>query len=107
MKIVLDVDKLLQERRITGEEYARLKALALGETGPLAFNILIGFGVIATAGGALALLPSGATAIFLGFALSAAGGFLSANYKKEWGLLGSILLLVGSITAAEADDANF
>jgi len=100
MKIVIDVDELLQEGRITGEEYTRLKSQAVEETGSLAFNILIGFGVIATAGGALALLPSGATAIVLGFALAAAGVFLSANYAKEWRLLGSMLLLVGSLTAA-------
>ncbi len=100
MKIVIDVDKLLQEERITSEEYARLKSLAVEETSSLAFNILIGFGVIATAGGALALLPHGATAIILGFALAAAGVLLSANYAKEWGLLGSMLLLVGSLTAA-------
>jgi hypothetical protein len=100
MKIVIDVDKLLEEDRITTEEYERLNVLAVQETGSLAFNILIGFGVIATAGGALALLPSGPTAILLGFLLSAAGILLSASYAKEWGLLGSMLLLVGSITAA-------
>ena len=100
MKIVIDVDKLLEEGRITTEEYERLNALAVQETGSWAFNILIGFGVIGTAGGALALLLSGPTAILLGFLLSAAGVILSATHAKEWGLLGSILLLVGSITAA-------
>ena len=50
MKIVIDVDKLLEEGRITTEEYERLNALAVQETGSLAFNILIDFGVIATAG---------------------------------------------------------
>jgi iron complex transport system permease protein len=100
MKIVIDVDKLLAEGRITSEEHVRLKALSVEETGSLGFNILIGFGVIATAGGALALLPSGPTAIVLGLALSVAGLFLSANHVKEWGLLGSLLLLVGSLTAA-------
>jgi len=100
MKIVIDIDRLLREGMVTSEEYARIKSLAVEETGSLAFNILIGFGVIATAAGALALLPSGATAIVLGFALAAAGVLLSANYAKEWGLLGSMLLLVGSLTAA-------
>jgi iron complex transport system permease protein len=100
MKIVIDVDKLLQEGQITKEEYARLKTLAVEETGSLAFNILIGFGVIATAGGALALLPHGATAVVLGFALAIAGLLLSATCAKEWGLLGSMLLLVGSLAAA-------
>jgi iron complex transport system permease protein len=100
MKIVLDVDQLLKEGRITSEERDRLSALAVRETASLAFNILIGFGVIATAGGALALLPSVTTAIVLGLLLSASGACLSATSVKEWGLLGSILLLVGAITAA-------
>lgn len=100
MKIVIDVDKLLQEGRVTDQEYRRLKSLAVEETGSLAFNILIGFGVVATAAGALALLPSGPTAMVLGFALATAGVLLAANYAKEWGLLGSMLLLVGSLTAA-------
>jgi iron complex transport system permease protein len=100
MKIVIDVDKLLKEGRISTEEYERLNALAVQETGSLAFNILIGFGVIATAWGALALLPSGPTAILLGFLLSAGGVYLSTSYAEEWGLLGSMLLLVGSNTAA-------
>lgn len=100
MKIVIDVDKLLKEGRITSEEHARLNELALQETGSLAFNILIGFGVTATAGGALAILPSAPTAILLGFLLAGAGAFLTTNYAREWGLLGSMLLLVGSIAAA-------
>lgn len=100
MKIVLDIDKLLADGRITPEEYDRLKGFSLKETGSLAFNILIGFGVIATAGGALALLPSSLTAIVLGILLAGAGILLSVNLAEEWGLLGSILLLVGSVTAA-------
>ena len=100
MKIVIDVDKLLQEGRVTDQEHGRLTSLAVEETGSLAFNILIGFGVIATVAGASALLPSGPTAMVLGFALAAAGVLLAANYAKEWGLLGSMLLLVGSLTAA-------
>jgi len=79
MTIVIDVDKLLEEGRITTEEYERLNALAVQETASLGFNILICFGVIATAGGALGLFPSGPTAILLGLLLSAAGVFLSAT----------------------------
>jgi iron complex transport system permease protein len=100
MKIVIDIDRLLSEGRITGEEYLRLRALSVEETGSLGFNILIGFGVIATAGGALALLPSGPTAIVVGVILSLAGLFLSTNHDRDWGLLASLLLLVGSLTAA-------
>ena len=100
MKIVIDVDKLLKEGRINAEEYDRLKAFAVQETGSLAFNTLVGFGVIATAGGALALLPSGPMAIFLGLLLAATGVYISSTYSKEWELLGSMLVLVGAITAA-------
>jgi len=52
--------------RITREEHVRLNWLSVEETGSLGFNILIGFGVIATAGGALARLLSGLTAIVPG-----------------------------------------
>ena len=80
MKIVLDIDKLLADGQITADEYGRLKGFSHKETGSLAFNILIGFGVIATAGGALALLPSSLTAIFLGTLLAVAG--LSLTFKR-------------------------
>lgn len=100
MGIIVDVDHLLHEGRISRDEYTRLRALAVKETGTLGFNILVGFGVLATAGGALALLPSSATALALGFVLSVAGLVLHATSAKEWGVLGSILLLVGSLTAA-------
>ena len=100
MKIVLDIDKLLVAGEIAPDEYDRLKELAIKETGSLAFNILIGFGVIATATGALALLPSSLTAIVLGVLLAGAGILLTGTLAKEWGLLGLILLLVGSVTTA-------
>ncbi len=100
MKIVLDIDKLLAENQITEGEYERLKGFSQKETGSLAFNILIGFGVVATAGGVVALLASSVTAIVLGTLLAAAGLFLAFNFADEWGLLGSILLLVGSVIAA-------
>jgi hypothetical protein len=54
---VIDDDNLLADGRINGEEYIRLKDMSVEETGSLGFNILIDFGVIATADGALALLP--------------------------------------------------
>ena len=83
MKVVLDIDKLLLDKDITESEYARLKALAAKDTGSLAFNILIGFGVIATAAGALALLRSAPASIVLGVALSLAGVTLRARLKPN------------------------
>lgn len=101
MKVVLDIDKLLHDEEITEVEYARLKALAADDTSSLAFNILIGFGVVATAAGALALLRSASASIVLGIVLSLAGVTLRAKHVRQWGVLGAILLLVGSILAAE------
>lgn len=100
MKIVLDIDRLLADKQITAEEYERLQGFSLNETSSLAFNVLVGFGVVATAGGALALVPSSATAIVLGALLAVAGMAISISHSDEWGLLGTILLLVGSVTAA-------
>lgn len=51
MKVVVDIDKLFKEWRIDSEEYAKLKGASVKETSSLAFNILTGFGVIATAEG--------------------------------------------------------
>lgn len=100
MKVVLDVDKLLAEGHISTTEYARLRKFAAEDTGSLAFNILIGFGVVATTVGALALLRSAAASIPLGLLLMGAGISLLTYHAKKWGLLGSILILVGSTTAA-------
>lgn len=100
MKIILDVDRLLQEHSITREEYDRLKSLASQDTLSLALNVLIAFGVIAIAAGTLALLKSAAAAIPLGGILATLGIFLGLAHKERWGLLGLIMLMVGSLTAA-------
>ncbi|MEN9237622.1 MAG: hypothetical protein Q6K80_05340, partial [Thermostichus sp. DG_1_6_bins_120] len=65
-----------------------------------AFNILISFGVIAATLGAIALLPSAWTAITLGLLLSVAGIYFQTRYAKNWGVLGMILLLVGTLIAS-------
>jgi len=73
---------------------------AVHEPMSIVFNVLVGLGVLATAGGAWGLLPSPGTGIILGFALSAAGIFCSASHEKQWEVLGMMLMLVGTITAA-------
>jgi iron complex transport system permease protein len=100
VKITLDVDRLLSEGKITQEECGRLKELASQETGSQGLNLLIGFGVLATTGGALALLRSAPASIALGGALEAAGIALSTRHQREWGTLGLILLLVGALTVS-------
>lgn len=102
MKVTLDIDKLLQERRITSAEYGRLKDFAAGDTGSLALNLLLGFGVIATAAGALVLLHSAQASLVLGAVIGIAGIMVTAQSPRTWGVLGSTLLLVGALLAAGA-----
>ena len=73
MKVTLDLDQLLADGKITRAEYEKLGAMAAKSTGSLAFNILIGFGVIAVSGAALALLPAPATAIVIGLCVLVSG----------------------------------
>src|SRR6187549_2234986 len=72
MKITLDISNLVEEGKLTREEADKLTALAAHDTGSLGINILIGFGVIAIAAGAVALAPTPLTAVTLGLALFAA-----------------------------------
>lgn len=95
MKITLDISRLVEEGKLTPEEAARLKGLASSDVGTLAFNILIGFGVVAVAAGAVALVPTPATAVAMGVALFAGG--LVIVRQPAWFVLGEICLIVGAL----------
>ncbi len=84
MKITLDISKLVEEGRLTPEEAQRLTALASHDTGSLGINILIGFGVVAIAAGAVALVPTPLTAVVLGLVLTAAGFAVLVNRAQQW-----------------------
>ena len=114
MKLTIDLDKLLEEGEINSAEYEKFSQLAARSTASLAFNILIGFGVIAVSGGALALLPTPTTAIAIGLVICAAGIAIKyANYA-QWMLLANICVVVGAlmfgggiITAGEGSVPSF
>ena len=95
MKITLDISRLVEEGKLTPEEAERLKSLASSEVGTLAFNILIGFGVVAVAAGAVALVPTPATAVAMGVVLFAGG--LVVVRQPLWFVLGEICLIVGAL----------
>lgn len=95
MKITLDISRLVEEGKLTPEEAERLKGLASSDVGTLAFNILIGFGVVAIAVGAVALVPTPATAVAMGVALFA-GGMVVVR-QPAWFVLGEICLIVGAL----------
>lgn len=97
MKITLDISKLVEEGKLTREEADKLTALAAHDTGSLGVNILIGFGVVATTAGAVALVPTPLTAIGLGLVLSAAGCAIVLRRVPQWILLGQICLVMGAL----------
>ena len=97
MKITLDISKLVEEGKLTREEADKLTALAAHDTGSLGINILIGFGVVAIAAGAVALVPTPLTAVSLGLALFAAGCAIVLNRVQQWILLGQICLVIGAL----------
>lgn len=99
MKITLDIDKLLEEDTISREEYDRLKDLAARSTSSLAFNILIGFGVIAVSGAALALVPEAAAAVVIGLCILVLGLLILRRHPRQWAVLANICVLVGALMA--------
>jgi hypothetical protein len=46
MKVTIDLDKLLQEGKINQAEYDKFTQFSARGTTALAFNILVGFGVV-------------------------------------------------------------
>ncbi len=97
MKVTLDLDRLLDEGKISQAEYERLDELAAESTGSLAFNLLIGFGVIAVSAAALALVPAPATAVVIGLFVLICGLALLRSGSEQWGLLANICILVGAL----------
>jgi hypothetical protein len=97
MRITLDVSKLVEEGELTREEAAKLTALAAHETGSLGVNILIGFGVVAIAAGAVALMPTPLTAVGIGLVLFATSCAIMLNGVQQWLLLGQICVGIGAL----------
>ena len=97
MKITLDISKLVEDGRLTPAEAERLKALASHDTGSLGINILVGFGVIAVAGGLAALLPNVVTAFVIGGVIFALGLALTFSRTQQWSLLANICTVVGAL----------
>ncbi len=100
MKVTLDLTRLLEQGKINQAEFDKLRALAAHETGSLAFNILIGFGVAAVSVGAVALVPQPLTAAVVGAAVLAFGMVLVLARSEQWSLLAQICLIAGALIFA-------
>ena len=97
MKVTLDLSELMEQGKISPAEAERLRTLAAPGTSALGINILIGFGMVAVAAGAVALVPAPSTAAALGAALFAAGLAIALARSEQWSLLGQICLIVGAL----------
>ncbi len=97
MKITLDLSKLVEEGKLSSVEAERLQRLAAKDTNSLAINILVGFGVVAVSGGALALVPRPETALILGLAVFAVGLAFTFRGKEQWSLFAQICLVAGAL----------
>ena len=97
MKVTLDLDLLLQDQKISRDEYDRLSEFAAKSTGSLAFNILIGFGVVAVSGATLALVPTPTTAIIIGSLVMIGGLVLLRSSLGQWSALANICVLIGAL----------
>ena len=97
MKVALDLSKLLEEGAISQEEHDKLLRLGKVGTASLAFNILIGFGVVAVAAGVIALVPVPWVGVALGGLILAGGLGIYLGKLTQWDVLGNILVLVGAL----------
>jgi len=97
MKVTLDLTDLVQSGKLTAAEAERLRGLAARDTVSLGINILVGFGVVAVAAGAGALLPSPFTALALGVVMFGLGLGLIMSGAKAWELLAQICLVLGAL----------
>jgi hypothetical protein len=100
MKVTLDLGKLLHDGKINQAEFDKFSALSAQATGSLAFNILIGFGVMAVSVGAVALVPTPLTAAVVGAAVFAFGLVLTFMRSEQWSLLAQICLIAGALIFA-------
>lgn len=100
MKVTLDLTRLVETGKLTAAEAERLRALGAQETGALGINILIGFGVVAVAAGAIALVPTPFTAIAIGIAMFATGFALTLKKSEQWDLLANICVVIGALMFA-------
>lgn len=99
MKVTLDLAHLLATGQISPAEADRFKQLGLVSrpAGSTAFNLIIGFGVLAVSGGLIALLLDPYAITGLGAITLFIGLFLYATRGREWELLGHICVIIGVI----------
>lgn len=97
MKVMLDLDALVAEGKISPTEAERLKSFAAADTGTLGSNVLFALGATAVAGGVVALVPALETVAALGALLFVVGLLIRMQRFDRLKLFGQIVLVIGAL----------
>ena len=95
MKIVLNIKELLEEGKINQAEYDKLLSLSKNQTGSLALNLLIGFGIIMVCLGVITLTQSASATLIMGLLTFLIGLFIQFKGTREWSVLSSCCSISG------------
>ena len=102
MKIVLNIKELLEEGQIDQTEYDKLLMLSKRQTTSLAFNLLLGLGIVATSIGAIALAPSPYSCLIFGLIVSVIGLLVKIKANDQWLVLSITCLMSGLLMSSAA-----
>ena len=102
MKIVLNIKELLEEGKIDQTEYDKLLLLSKRQTTSLAFNLLLGLGIVATSIGAIALAPSPYSCLLFGLIVSVVGLLFKIKVSDQWMVLSITCIISGLLLISAA-----
>ena len=102
MKVVLNIKELLEEGQIDQVEYDKLLLLSKSQTTSLAFNLLVGLGIVAASIGAIALTPSPYSCFAFGLLVSIIGILIKIKTSDQWAVLSIICLMSGLLVSSAA-----
>ena len=102
MKVVLNIKELLEEGQIDQVEYDKLLLLSKSQTTSLAFNLLVGLGIVAASIGAIALTPSPYSCFGFGLLVSTIGILIKIKTSDQWVVLSIISLMSGLLMSSAA-----
>ena len=102
MKVVLNIKELLEEGQIDQVEYDKLLLLSKSQTTSLAFNLLVGLGIVAASIGAIALTPSPYSCFAFGLLVSVVGILIKIKTSDQWAVLSIICLMSGLLMSSAA-----
>jgi len=102
MKIVLNIKESLEEGQIDQTEYDKLLLLSKRQTTSLAFNLLLGLGIVATSIGAIALAPSPYSCLLFGLIVSVVGLLFKIKVSDQWMVLSITCIISGLLLISAA-----